>query len=405
MAHLLHVPRILAARHWGGTETVVQALVEAAPSLGYAPHLLTTTALAETCENRLGPAEIRRLPYSYGIWPLDAARKQALDRRGGNLHVLGLDKAIADLPADTLVHLHSGGRFGAQVERAARRRGWPVVLTLHGGHFTLPPGENSVLQAKDGRIALPWGKLLSWAWNSRTLLQRVDAVICVGMDEFAAAKRNLDPGRVHFLPGGVDPSRFENASAKRGFQALSLPGDRPLIACLARLDVLKDQLSLVQAWAGLDEPCDLVCIGGESTPGYRTRLDTAAQGGPGRLICTGNVASTAIPDLLAAATLVVHPARYEPFGLAILEAWAACKPVLATTASGPAWILRDGGGQLVGIGDVEGLRAGMRRLLEDPSWAQSLVTEASRALELHTWQRRVAEHATLYERLLHPQAH
>lgn len=50
-----------------------------------------------------------------------------------------------------------------------------------------------------------------------------------------------------------------------------------------------------------------------------------------------------IPDLLAAADLLVHAAHPEPFGRVIVEAMASGKPVVAVRGGhGPAEILRDG---------------------------------------------------------------
>jgi DNA-binding NtrC family response regulator len=51
---------------------------------------------------------------------------------------------------------------------------------------------------------LPWGKVLSLAWNTRGLLQRADAVICVGIEEYEEARQRLRGSRVELLPGGVD---------------------------------------------------------------------------------------------------------------------------------------------------------------------------------------------------------
>ena len=50
----------------------------------------------------------------------------------------------------------------------------------------------------------------------------------------------------------------------------------------------------------------------------------------------GNKTGGALSDLFRAADMVVVPSRNEPFGIVILEAWAAGKPVIVTYNGGPA---------------------------------------------------------------------
>ena len=44
-------------------------------------------------------------------------------------------------------------------------------------------------------------------------------------------------------------------------------------------------------------------------------------------------------DLYKAVDCVVVPSRNEPFGIVVLEAWAAGKPVVATSVGGPSEIV------------------------------------------------------------------
>jgi glycosyltransferase involved in cell wall biosynthesis len=49
-----------------------------------------------------------------------------------------------------------------------------------------------------------------------------------------------------------------------------------------------------------------------------------------------------IGALMATADLFVHPARHEPLGNVILEAWAHRRPVVASSADGPRLLIEDG---------------------------------------------------------------
>jgi len=58
----------------------------------------------------------------------------------------------------------------------------------------------------------------------------------------------------------------------------------------------------------------------------------------------------------------------EPFGLVVLEAMAAGRPVIASNIGGPADIVRDEEtGLLVPPGDPRALRAALARLIADPA--------------------------------------
>jgi len=94
----------------------------------------------------------------------------------------------------------------------------------------------------------------------------------------------------------------------------------------------------------------------------------AAAGGP---VLDGHVRFLGrrgdVPELLARATVVVHPAAApETFGLVPLEAMAAGRPVVATRTGGLPEVVEDGvTGMLVEPGDPSGLAAAIDRLLSD----------------------------------------
>ena len=78
-----------------------------------------------------------------------------------------------------------------------------------------------------------------------------------------------------------------------------------------------------------------------------------------------------VPDVAAwlrRADLLVHPVRWEGFGLALLEAMLASLPVVATRVSSIPEIVLDGGtGLLVPPDDPAALAAAVNRVLADPS--------------------------------------
>jgi glycosyltransferase involved in cell wall biosynthesis len=68
---------------------------------------------------------------------------------------------------------------------------------------------------------------------------------------------------------------------------------------------------------------------------------------------------------LAQAHLLLHCADAEPYGLALVEALAAGRPVVAPAAAGPLEIVSEGAGRLYTPGDADAAVAAIREVLAD----------------------------------------
>ncbi len=80
-----------------------------------------------------------------------------------------------------------------------------------------------------------------------------------------------------------------------------------------------------------------------------------------------------VSDLLATVDLFVHPARHEPLGNVILEAWAQNCPVVSTAAEGPKVLIESGvSGLLTPVDDADALADAIRALVADPERRQVL---------------------------------
>jgi glycosyltransferase involved in cell wall biosynthesis len=98
-------------------------------------------------------------------------------------------------------------------------------------------------------------------------------------------------------------------------------------------------------------------IAGEPLPGEHIDLEAAAN-----VTLAGRVdARAALHD----AHVLLHCADEEPFGLALVEALACGRPVVAPDAGGPREIVT-AGGLLYAPGDAGAAVAALRRVLADP---------------------------------------
>ncbi len=106
-----------------------------------------------------------------------------------------------------------------------------------------------------------------------------------------------------------------------------------------------------------------------------------------------------IPELLALTDVVVLPSRDEPFGMVLIEAMAAEKPVIATRTAGPLEIVEEGAtGLLVEHGNADELAEAIVELLRDPDRAQAMGKAGRRrAVELFDISRLINQLYGVYE--------
>lgn len=385
---IVHVPRRFVAEEWGGTETVILEIGRQQQQAGLHPLILTSLALARKRREEIGGVPVRRYPYCYPFFGLSRADRAALDKKGGNLLSLSLLFALWREPRVRLFHAHALKRLGGEVRTAARWRRKPFVVSLHGGVFDVPAAEvDTMLQPIENK--LEWGRPFGALLGSRRVLEDADHVICVGQSELDKARRELSHERVSYLPNGVDTERFARGDGAAFRARHHIPREAFLVLNLSRIDRQKNQFLLLQAFARLAENRPnawLVMIGPETQPDYAAKLREfmAAQRLDGRVRLLPGLRNDD-PDLLNAyhaCDVFVLPSIHEPFGIVVLEAWSAGRPVVVSRVGGLASLVSDGRtGLFVEPGD-SGADVALARHLEalatDPSLRRALA-EAGRA--------------------------
>jgi glycosyltransferase involved in cell wall biosynthesis len=251
------------------------------------------------------------------------------------------------------------------------------------------------------------------------LLGQADAVI--GVSRFTAGTFVRDAGlpaeRVFAVHNAVDgtlfrpdvPSAWRSAMRDR----LAIPAEVPLIGCVARLSRWKDQAALLDALVAVRQavPGARLVLAGESAghapdgrgdyKDYLVRRITAL-GLDDAVTFAGFVAQCEMPGFYAALDVLAHPAVEEPFGLALVEAMASARPVLAVGAGGVPEIIRDGvDGLLVPREQPKALAAALVRVLSDPMLAKRLADAG--CAHVHTTfspERQATEMLAVYRRVI-----
>lgn len=182
------------------------------------------------------------------------------------------------------------------------------------------------------------------------------------------AHRIAPPERIRIVPLGVDLARFWRVDRRVARQRLEIPEDELLILAIGRLVPIKRIDRLVRAFAAVRSAhprARLRLVGDGSERGTLEALARATGLGDAVVFVGWSSAS---PDWYAAADIVALTSDREGTPLALIEAAAAGRPVVATDAGGVADIVEDGAtGFVVPRDDESGLAKRLGVLLDDPS--------------------------------------
>jgi glycosyltransferase involved in cell wall biosynthesis len=225
-----------------------------------------------------------------------------------------------------------------------------------------------------------------------------------GTRQLLIDRLGLEAEKVHTVYLGTDPEwgpvGVTERKAARSW--LGLDTDRPLVVFVGGLghDDRKGFDTLWEAWRALcaapDWDADLIVAGGgPALPLWQGRIAQAGLARRVRLIGF----TDRIPDVLAAADLLVSPVRYEPYGLNVQEAICRGVPALVSACAGVAeqyppeladMILPD-------PNNVSDLAARLRRWREDRRGWQTRFRPLTQRLRGDTWQDMAAQIVALAE--------
>jgi glycosyltransferase involved in cell wall biosynthesis len=331
-------------------------------------------------------------------------------QEGADVHLVA-HHVSADLSAHGSVRVHHVPRpFGlntlgepllanvaARRARRIRRQGGLVVANggnvdagdvswVHYVHAAYEPSAHGTLYS-----AVVAARHRRYVAAERRALTRARLIICNSTRTMSDVVHGagVHPNRVRRVYYGIDRTRFQvrpdPAVAKR---ELGFDPSTPVVLFVGALgDRRKGFDTLFAAWSDIcrnpEWDAKLLVVGSGAELRAWRALVAEHRELDGRIAFMGY--RTDVPALIAAADLVVHPARYEAYGLAVHEALCCGVPAIVSASAGIAELIPD---------DLRGL------LLEDVESASELVTR------FRTWrgwkdefrERAVAFGATLGSR-------
>ena len=282
------------------------------------------------------------------------------------------------------------------VALTSKHRGIPAVLTWHND---LPPVTSAArfLVETHDRIVLP---------RYITTYRRIIST----SSEYASRSHILSryKNRVRVVPNGVDCSKFTPSTSGAGLrEKLNLTDGFTVLFVGAltqwhRYKGLEVLLNAVKLASRETTRLSLLVVGeGELRAQYsslsrRIGVDACT-------VFAGNVDDIMLPAYYSACDVLALPSRdnSEGFGLTLLEANAAGKPVVASNVGGIPSVVRHGyNGLLVPPNDPKALSEAILTLSRDRKRSREMGQNGRRVAEAHDWKHTAADTERVYEEAL-----
>jgi glycosyltransferase involved in cell wall biosynthesis len=366
---IVHVMRRFVPEAWGGTESVVFGLSRELNRRGIESPVYCTAMLAEPGTQTFEGVLVKRFGYLFPWFDLTPEAKARLRLKGGSPLSLPLFWGLLKEKDVAVIHTHVQHRLGGMARTAARLKGIPYIVSLHGGFFTLPQAQiDQMVEPFKGRFE--WGKAFGALFGSRRVLADAAAIVCVGRSEYEAVRQRFPGKPVHYVPNAVQAERFANADGNLFRAAYGFEPEEKIVLCVSRIDFQKNQLGLVRAFSRFAKSHPdhrLVLVGAATVESYCDAVlaEIRRLGIERRTTVIEGLRpdDPLLPAAYKAAELFVLPSLHEPFGIVVLEAWAAGCPVIASRVGGVPGFATDRENILmVEPGDEAGLAGCMAEL-------------------------------------------
>jgi glycosyltransferase involved in cell wall biosynthesis len=323
---------------------------------------------------------------AHQVWP-DLARARAVHvhpvRRPFGSHMAGAPLLAAE--GERRAKLFTGGSVIANGGNADTGD----VSWVHYVHASHTPRTRGIRRRVQGRAAHQY-----YLSRERRALRHARVVLCNSLRTAGDVQERIGiaPERTRVVYYGSDPERFalvtarERAAARR---ELNWMEDRPVVAFVGALgDRRKGFDRLFEAWKQLcgDPSWDAdLAVAGHGAELARWRRFAAETGLERRIRFLGFRNDVSL--VLAAADALVHPARYEAYGLGVHEAICRGLPAIVSARAGVAELFPPDLSDLLiqNVEDSTEIADRLRRWRQDMTLAAERMRPFSARLRSRTW--------------------
>ncbi len=369
----------------GGIAPHVTELSLALHRMGHDVHVFTRRREGQKRYDRLDGVHYHRCAYSgHSVFTEDMARMadSFVWHLGEVEHGLGTSFDI--------VHGHDWMATRALV-RLKNERGRRIVMTVHSTEY--------------GRC----GNELFWHGQSKRIRDLewegtyvADRVVCVSesLRKEATWLYSLPEEKTLSIYNGVDSGRFDiDVDVEEVRRSCAVGVDHPCVLFAGRLAWQKGPDLLVEAIPSvLEQRSDVKFVfAGDGDMRAQLEARSASTGILDSVRFVGYRSGVDLIGLFKSADIVCVPSRNEPFGIVILEAWSASKPVVATRTGGPAEFVEHQRNGWTVPGDIESIGGGLQAVLKDDDGARQMGINGRREAETRfSWETIAAQTSNVY---------
>jgi starch synthase (maltosyl-transferring) len=280
-----------------------------------------------------------RVVWQFAV-PDDGPLPDALRALGARVHTLnitsrfdvGAIRRLVKICRDEhfqVVHSHNV-RANVHARIGAVRAGVPVrISTIHNSVYAydVSPTKQHLYAAAERRTA---------AWATRII------AVSDGIASELINRYGIDPAKVVVIPNGIEPDRLQPTRTRAAVrEELGIDASVPLVLQIGRLTPQKGYDLLIAAMPAVRErhpEVRLLCVGDGPDLELLEAL-AASHHMENRIYFAGHRED--VPDLLAAADLIVLASRSEGMPYSLLEAMGMGMAVVATRIGGIAEVVED----------------------------------------------------------------
>ena len=316
------------------------------------------------------------------------------------------DRGIDVVALDRQPGFHPG--LGHRLAQEARRRG---VDVLHCHHYT-PFVYGCLARMEMRALSLVYTEHGRLSDAPPTLKRRLvtPSLARIANEMYAVSddlrryllSAGFPAARMGVITNGIHVGSAPDAEAvRRAKQLLGAVDDRPIVAAIGRLDSVKDLSVLLDAFAQLSQREARLVIIGDGPQAEHLRAHAAARGLDMRVQFLGY--RPGVRELYPGVDVLVNTSISEGISLTLLEAMAACVPIVATAVGGTPEVVVDGvTGILVPPRSPSAVAVALDDLLQSPDRRQRMSIAARKRVEtFFTFERMASLYFEAYVRLAH----
>lgn len=307
-------------------------------------------------------------------------------------------KKIIDEFKPDVIHIQMLLMIGQAVMRYGNKHNIPIVSTNHAMPENLM--DNLKMLAP---LSRPINYMLKrYGVNFYSKADYITMPTQAAIDMFGlSTKKSKIP--LEAVSNGIDLSRFSvGKTSKETIDKFKLPTNMPIITYIGRVDAEKHISVLIHAFDQILPKLDMhLLIVGDGTDAINLRELVKELGLSDNVTFTGRVSDEEIVDLHKVGTVFCMPSPAELQSIAMLEAMASGKPVVAVDAGALKELCQDGrNGYLCGKDDDKVIAKSLLKIINDTKLCESMGEESVKIAATHDLRKTLEKFEEIYTNLI-----